>query len=431
MLLNLDGYTLAFADEFTGTSLNTSVWGTRYWWGGRTLPSNGERQYFADPTTAVVQNHPATDPFRIAADPTQPGDGILTITARPSPDAGLTGGLPYVSGMINTHGTFSQAHGYFEIDAQVPSGQGLWPAFWLLPQSGAWPPEIDVMEVLGRDPTTYHPGAHWKGADGSHQFQTTAVSGAVDLSQDFHTYGTLWTPGTLTFFLDGRPVSSMATPAGLNEPMYLLAGLMVGGTWGGNPDATTGFPAEFKIDAIRAWLPPAATPVGQTLTGTSAADTLTGGAGGDTLSGLSGNDRLYGLAGDDHLTAGLGADRLSGGDGNDTLSGDKGADRLTGGAGADVFVFHSVGDTTLRGRDTINDFLSGFDMIDLRAIDANAKTAGDEAFAFLGSKAFTGQAGQLRLASGILSGDVNGDRRADFELALAGVAGLKAGDFYL
>jgi hypothetical protein len=233
--------------------LNTAVWGTRYWWGGRSLPSNDEKQYFIDGATPVLQTYPELASFRFKDDPEQSGDGVLVITADHSPDQSLTDGLPFVSGMINTYGTFSQAYGYFEIRAQVPSGQGLWPAFWLLPQNGNWPPEIDVMEVLGHDPSTYYPGAHWTGLDGSRRFQTPMVSTELDLSQGFHTYGTLWKPDTISFYLDGEVVHSMATPSGLNEPMYLLAGLMVGGTWGGDPDASTVFPAEFKIDSIRAW----------------------------------------------------------------------------------------------------------------------------------------------------------------------------------
>ena len=253
MSLNLDNYTLTFSDEFTGNYLDTSVWGAKYWWGGRSLSSNGEKQYFADRTTTVIQQHPELDPFKIVADPSQAADGILTITANPSPDTSLTDGLPYVSGMINTHGSFSQTYGYFEISAQVPSGQGLWPAFWMLPQSGNWPPEIDVLELLGHDPSTYYVGAHWEGADGSHQYQTSGVSTGIDLSQGFHDYGTMWTPDTITFYLDGQQVGSMATPEGMDEPMYLLAGLAVGGNWPGDPDASTMFPAEFLIDSIEVW----------------------------------------------------------------------------------------------------------------------------------------------------------------------------------
>ncbi len=428
MALGLEGYTLTFSDEFTGNYLDTNVWGTRHWWGGRSLPSNGEKQYFADRTTELVQDHPGMDPFKTTADPDQPGDGILTITARPSPDTSLTDGLPYVSGMINTYGTFSQTYGYFEICAQVPSGPGLWPAFWLLPQSGNWPPEIDVMEVLGKDPTTYYAGAHWSGPDGSYQNQTAGITTGTDLSQGFHTYGTMWTPDTITFYLDGREVCSMATPPGAHEPMYLLAGLPVGGYWGGDPDASTAFPAEFKIDSIKVWA--ATEPVGKTVTGTSSSDTLTGGAGNDTISGLRGNDKLHGLAADDQLSGGDGNDQLFGGDGKDILGGGSGRDTLTGGGAADIFLFERVSDSSPRGRSTISDFLAG-DLIDLRPIDGNTKAAGDQAFTFIGSSVFNGQPGQLRFASGLLSADVNGNRVADFEVALTGVASLKATDFHL
>ncbi|WP_052763972.1 family 16 glycosylhydrolase [Microvirga massiliensis] len=320
--LNLDGYVLTFSEEFTGNYLDTSRWGMKYWWGGRSLSTNGEKQYFADRSTPVVKKYPNLDPFKIVADPSEPGDGILTITANPSPDTGLTDGLPYVSGMINTYGTFSQTYGYFEIRAQVPSGQGLWPAFWLLPQSGNWPPEIDVLELLGKDPTTYYVGAHWSGTNGAHEFETTGIQTGIDLSQDFHTYGALWTPETITFYLDGQKVGSMATPQGMDEPMYLLAGLAVGGSWGGDPDRTTSFPAEFKIDYIKAWALDPLAGYMPTLKGTSGKDTLIGTAGADVIFGFEGNDILEGAGGNDILAGGAGADIFryrTGGSGHDII----------------------------------------------------------------------------------------------------------------
>ena len=314
MSLNLDGYTLTFSDEFTGSYLDTSIWGTKYWWGGRTLASNGEMQYFADRSTAVIQRNPHLDPFSISADPREAGDGILTITARPSPDKSLTDGLPYVSGLINTHGTFSQTYGYFEISAQVPSGQGLWPAFWLLPQSGNWPPEIDVLELLGHDPSTYYVGSHWTDTSGGHAFDTQGISTGIDLSLGFHSYGTLWTADSITYYLDGMEVYSMATPAGMDEPMYLLASLTVGGNWPGAPDETTQFPAEFQIDYIRAWALDE-TPdvvVVRTISGGSGADILVGdihaGIVDDTINAFAGNDTLEGLKGNDTMAGGSGAD---------------------------------------------------------------------------------------------------------------------------
>ncbi|MEE1610109.1 family 16 glycosylhydrolase [Microvirga sp. CF3016] len=315
MALDLDGYSLTFSDEFNGSYLDTTTWNTKYWWGGRTLASNGELQYFADRSTPVIQQNPHLDPFRIAADPREAGDGILTITARPSPDTGLTDGLPYVSGLINTHGTFSQTYGYFEISAQVPAGQGLWPAFWLLPQSGNWPPEIDVLELLGHDPSTYYVGSHWTDTYGSHAFRTQGISTGIDLSQGFHTYGTMWTADAITYYLDGNEVYSMQTPAGMNEPMYLLAGLAVGGNWPGSPDGTTRFPAEFRIDSIRAWAldtTPPALGDGSTVRGGSGADILVGDTNANALNDVifaySGKDILEGLRGNDTLAGGHDAD---------------------------------------------------------------------------------------------------------------------------
>jgi hypothetical protein len=199
----------------------------------------------------------------------------------------------------------------------------LWPAFWLLPQSGNWPPEIDVLELLGHDPSTYYVGAHWEGADGSHQYKTTGVSTGIDLSQGFHDYGTMWTPDTITFYLDGQEVGSMATPDGMDEPMYLLAALTVGGNWPGDPDATTEFPAEFLIDSIEVWALDPLAAYTPTITGTSYNDTrLTGTAGADTIFAYGGNDTLAGLGGDDFLAGGDGFDIFRYGaknSGHDTL----------------------------------------------------------------------------------------------------------------
>jgi beta-glucanase (GH16 family) len=257
LTLDLSGYTLSFSEDFAGPGLDTSVWGTRYWWGGRSLASNGEQQYFADATTPVVQAHPACDPFTIEEDPARPGVRVLAITARPSPDRALSDGLPYVSGMIQSHGRFAQLYGYFEMVARLPKGQGLWPAFWLLPADGAWPPEIDVMEVLGRDTTTYYASTHWKDASGKHAFRALPVAAGLDLSAGLNAFGCMWTETALVFYLNRVEVARIAQPASVNVPMYLLAALAVGGTWGGNPDPTTVFPARLEIDSIKVWSPPA------------------------------------------------------------------------------------------------------------------------------------------------------------------------------
>ncbi|MFC1455918.1 M10 family metallopeptidase C-terminal domain-containing protein [Microvirga arabica] len=167
------------------------------------------------------------------------------------------------------------------------------------------------------------------------------------------------------------------------------------------------------------------------LKGSNSANALTGGSGSDRLYGRGGSDRLKGADGNDHLDGGLGADTLYGSSGRDTLYGGAGADVLSGGSGADLFVFKALSNSAPRARDTIVDFVSGTDRIDLRTIDANTKSSGNQAFSFIGGHAFTGKGGQLNLRDGVLSGDVNGDAVADLQIRLTKIVSLKSADFYL
>lgn len=144
----------------------------------------------------------------------------------------------------------------------------------------------------------------------------------------------------------------------------------------------------------------------------------------DKLYGGDQDDTLMGFDGNDLLKGGRGDDSLHGGKGNDKLMGGIGADDLFGDAGADRFVYASVTDSNERlGTDTIFDFSrkSG-DRIDLAGIDANSLSAGNGRFSFIGTKDFTGKAGELRYekidGETLISGDTNGDGRADLTLRL-------------
>ena len=158
-----------------------------------------------------------------------------------------------------------------------------------------------------------------------------------------------------------------------------------------------------------------------TLLGDALANEFHGNAGDDIIRGFAGNDKLYGDAGADKISSGLGRDVMYGG------------------AGADTFIFNSLADSTLAqaGRDFILDFTHLSDKVDLSVIDSNALLAGNQAFAYIGTAAFTGVAGQLHyavLANGytFVSGDVNGDSIADFGFNLKGTAlSLSAADFIL
>ena len=147
--------------------------------------------------------------------------------------------------------------------------------------------------------------------------------------------------------------------------------------------------------------------------GGSGSDVIKGNDAKNVLQGRAGNDKLYGL------------------DGNDVLIGGAGKDVLSGGSGADVFTFKSASESRGSASDTISIFVRGADHVDLRGIDADTGAAGNQAFTFIGASAFSGEAGELKYSRGVLSGDVNGDKIADFRIAITGISALSAGDFYL
>ncbi len=157
----------------------------------------------------------------------------------------------------------------------------------------------------------------------------------------------------------------------------------------------------------------------------------------DFLSGDDAANVLDGNGGDDTIVGKSGNDKIRGGGGADTLAGGGGRDQLTGGDGSDKFVFYTIADSTVAaaGRDVILDFTAGTDTIDLGMIDASRARTSDQAFKFIGSATFSGLAGELRASvvngSTVVTGDVNGDKMADFAISLKGALTLKAVDFVL
>ncbi|MFT8246752.1 carbohydrate-binding domain-containing protein [Roseomonas sp. BN140053] len=279
-LLNLQGYRLTFDDEFntfrSSPDGSSGTWKTQFYYGGRYNSSNGEQQYYSDSSVGV-------NPFSVH-------NGVLDITAAPGFNPA---GQPINSGLITTENSFSQHEGYFEIRAQLPSGQGLWPAFWMMSADKTWPPELDVMEFLGgRGPggdggdTQYFWHSNANGGDGG--WLDTGVS----LTAGYHTYGMLWDDYNITVYFDGKEIGQAPTPAVYaDKSMYMLANLAAGGRWPGAVDPNA-LPAHFQIDYIRAYsvdptakavaLQPISSPDGANTTPVLAV-TNTVGSGSDTL----------------------------------------------------------------------------------------------------------------------------------------------------
>lgn len=254
--LDRSQYSPTFTDEFDALSLDLEdgqskgVWRTNFGYGGvhsRTLVNNRELQVYADRLfTGTGTTNLKLDPFRIA-------DGKLEIVAEPLKEdlRQFAWGLSYSSGLLTTKASFSQMYGLFEIRAKLPKGKGLWPAFWLLPENRAWPPELDVLEVLGDDMKKLYVSWH-SNVGGKHTADSKAIE-VPDMSAEFHTYSVVWEKDTLMWFFDDVQVASRSTPEDFHLPMYMLINLAVGGGWPGSPDKTTQFPAKYTIDWVRAY----------------------------------------------------------------------------------------------------------------------------------------------------------------------------------
>ncbi len=371
---------LVFSDEFDGTTLNLDNWDTKYYYGSRTNTFNNEEQYYLD--DAFEFNNGVMSIVGEKLD--TPIEAFEIVDQNLLTSQGKDLDFDYTSGMISGYDHNAFTYGYMEISAKVPLGQSLWPAFWMLPSSGEWPPEIDIMEILNEtDPdtnqletnlyTTLHtPDSSIPGGD---FYQQSGYSG-IDFSTDFHTYGAEWDADSITWFVDG--VELFTVDSGITqEPMYLLANLAIGGDWPGATNEDTPDYSTFDIDYIRVYQDSAAT-----LHGGSADDDLSRQHG--NLAGEAGNDNLVlaadgfldGGSGNDTLNGGTGDNNLDGNDGDDILQDGSGIDTFTGGAGSDRFILGASGDT---GYDSaasndfvvIADFNTTEDVIQLTGISNN------------------------------------------------------------
>lgn len=167
------------------------------------------------------------------------------------------------------------------------------------------------------------------------------------------------------------------------------------------------------------------------LFGDAGKDQILGGGGNDTIDGGAGADNIKGGGGSDHLMGDRGSDTLKGGNGNDILDGGNGRDFLFGGRGNDTFDFTS---TKAADRDKIEDF-SKNDLISLVDIDANEGKKGNQSFDFIGDDKFSGTAGELQArekgSHTIVSGDTDGNGKADFSIKVADFSGITESDFLL
>ncbi|MGL4550149.1 MAG: glycoside hydrolase family 16 protein [Gemmataceae bacterium] len=266
---------LAWSDEFEGKDIDRAKWDfdlgngfydydAKVWisgWG------NGELQYYTrEPENASVR------------------DGRLVLRAVKE----SLNGCGYTSAKLKTlkrDGTalFAPTYGRIEVRAKLPTGQGVWPAIWMLPQDekyGGWASsgEIDILEARGQKPNevlgTLHFGSRWPAnAEASATYKLPA-GGTI---ADWHVYALEWEPGEIRWYVDDKLAATQSSwwssskseagkgarpakesdlnpwPAPFDRPFYLILNLAVGGKFVGNPDRSTPFPAEMLVEYVRAY----------------------------------------------------------------------------------------------------------------------------------------------------------------------------------
>ena len=232
------GWTLVFSDEFDRPgALDPAKWGyeTGY-------IRNKEAQFY----TSRLEN------VRVEA-------GNLVIEGRREAHEGFG----YTSASVNTLGRFEFLYGRVEVRAKLPTGNGAWPAIWMLGVNRAqvgWPTcgEIDIMENVGFDPLRIHASVHTSAYNHTIGTQKTASVGVADPSDDFHVYAMEWYADRIDVFVDGQKyftfrnegTGSRTWP--FDQPHYLLINLAIGGSWGGQKGIDDSrFPHRYVIDYVR------------------------------------------------------------------------------------------------------------------------------------------------------------------------------------
>jgi len=231
-------WNLVWYDEFEGTSLKASNWiaetgtGTDGW-------GNNELQYYTNRTENL-----------------QVTGGNLVITARKE----AYGGMNYTSARIKTQGLRNFTYGKIEARIKLPTGQGLWPAFWMLGSNFSnvnWPycGEIDIMECVNSN-SFVNGTVHWD-VNGSYA-SYGKESGYVDFSA-YHVYSVEWDSNYIRWFVDGVQFNEFYIANGtgnteeFQKSFFIILNLAVGGKWPGSPNTSTPFPSQMLVDYVRVY----------------------------------------------------------------------------------------------------------------------------------------------------------------------------------
>ena len=239
---------LVWQDEFNGrdgSPIDKSKWTAEV--GGRGW-GNHELEYYTDRIDNALQSN-----------------GLLIIKAIKEEFTGRDNvKRGYTSARLITKHTFSATYGRFEARLKLPRGQGIWPAFWLLGNDidkVGWPRcgEIDIMELIGKQPSTVHGTIHGPGYSGGKGLSSSySLTDGKQFAEAFHVFAIEWEPNRIRFYCDDilyKTVTPEDLPSGTtwvyDHPFFILLNVAVGGDWPGNPDSTISFPQVMLVDYVR------------------------------------------------------------------------------------------------------------------------------------------------------------------------------------
>lgn len=254
-----DLLTLVWSDEFNAEQLDPNVWFFATGDGSEAgLPSgwgNNELQWYL-PDNAKLE------------------DGKLKIEARRE----TVGEFGYTSARINTHERIAVKYGRIEARMKLPAGQGLWPAFWMLPEDNVYggfaaSGEIDIVEAINLDgnpgPAGFGGGneifgtIHFGGEFPANESASVRYTPSEDITEGFHTYAVEWSEFEIRWYFNGilyavqnawnTQAPGAAYPAPFDQPFYILFNLAVGGNLPGPADASTPFPSTLEVDWVRVY----------------------------------------------------------------------------------------------------------------------------------------------------------------------------------
>jgi len=239
------GGQLIWSDEFNGTAINTTNW--TFDTGGGGWGNNELENYTNRSVNARVEN------------------GNLVIEARRE----SFGGSAYTSARMKTQGlrTFgvnTRVEARIDAPGGNPGGQGIWPAFWMLgsnfPTAG-WPAcgEIDIMEIRGQNPFQNLGTMHWLDNNNTQASYGGTFNSGSDLSAGYHVYTVERTANYIRWYVDGIQYHEGNISGGINgtqefqNPFFIILNVAVGGNFLGNPDGSTVFPQQMKVDWVRVY----------------------------------------------------------------------------------------------------------------------------------------------------------------------------------